>query len=156
MALKSLLPWRRGEVARGRDPSVSLQHEMNDLIERFFNDNQPLGWPAGAFAPEVDISETDKEVRVSAELPGVDEKDLDVSVTDDSVCIKGEKKEEKDEKNGERRYVERSYGSFERRLALPSEVDPNKAKATFKKGVLTITAPKSANAQKSKKVSIST
>jgi HSP20 family protein len=156
MALKSLLPWRRGELARGRDPFVDLQREMNNLIERFFSDSQTGAWPAGAFAPEVDISENDKEVRISAELPGVDEKDLEVSVTEDSISIRGEKKEEKEEKNGERRYVERSYGSFQRRLPLPSEVDASKAKATFKKGVLTITVPKSASVQKARKISITT
>jgi HSP20 family protein len=126
---------------------------MDDLIERFFG--EPVAWGKGSFAPDVDVDESDTEVRVSADLLGVDEKDIDLSVGDDWLTIKGEKKSEKEEKNGGRRYVERTYGSFERTLALPCEVDADKANASFKKGVLTVTLPKSAKAAKAKKVAIS-
>jgi HSP20 family protein len=155
MALRDLVPWRRGEVSPGGDPFLSLQREMNDLFTRFFDRDFPA-WPAaGAIAVDVDMSETDKEVRVTADLPGVDEKDLDISLSDDCLIIKGEKKSEKEEKNGGRYYVERSYGAFERRIALPCEVDADKVKAEYKKGVLTITMPKSAKARSSKKIAIS-
>jgi HSP20 family protein len=156
MALKDLVPWRRHEVTRRGDPFAGFQREMNDLLDRFFGGSDVAPWPQGMFAPEVDVTETDKEVRVSAELPGVDEKDVDVSLAEDTITIKGEKKAEKEEKEGGRRYVERSYGSFERRIALPCEVDPDKAKAEYKKGVLTITLQKSGKAASSKKINIST
>lgn len=145
MALKGLVPWRRGEVGRRSDPFMSLQKEMNDLFESFFTREEPL-WPKGGFLPAVDLTETDKEIRICADIPGVDEKDLDVSLSDDILTIKGEKKEEKEEKNGGRYYAERSYGSFERRIALPCEVEPDKVKAEYKKGVLNITLHKSAKA----------
>ena len=71
MAMRDLVPWRRSEVARRGDPFMSLQREMNDLIESFFGRGEP--WPKGTFLPEVDMSETDKEIRVSVEVPGVEE-----------------------------------------------------------------------------------
>ena len=153
MSLKCLVPWRRGEVGRRSDPFMSLQREVNDLFENFFTREEPM-WPKGSFLPDVDLTETDKEIRISAEVPGVEEKDLDVSLRDDTLIIKGEKKEEKEEKNAGRYYAERSYGSFERRIALPCEVEPDKVKADYKKGVLNITLQKSAKAPAAKKIAV--
>jgi HSP20 family protein len=153
MSLKNLVPWHRGEVGRRSDPFMSLQKEMNNLFENFFTREEPM-WPKGGFLPDVDLTETDKEVRISADVPGVEEKDLDVSLRDDTLIIKGEKKEEKEEKSGGRYYAERSYGAFERRIALPCEVEPDKVKADYKKGVLSITLQKSAKAPAAKKIAV--
>lgn len=154
MAFKNLIPWHRGEVARRGDPFTSLQKEMNDLFDNFFTRDEASS-STGGFMPEVDLTETDKEIRVSADVPGVDEKDLDVSLKDDMLTIKGEKKAEKEEKSEGRYYMERTYGSFERRVALPCDVEPDKVKAEYKKGVLNITLQKSAKAANAKKIAIS-
>jgi HSP20 family protein len=99
----------------------------------------------------VDVTETDKEVKVCAEIPGVDAKDIDVSVEDGTLTIKGEKKYEQEEKGKGQYRMERSYGSFERAIPLPTEVDESKAKAEFKKGVLRLTLPKRRGAQPRRK-----
>jgi HSP20 family protein len=99
-------------------------------------------------APAMDIAEKDKAYQVTAELPGLDEKDIDVTVSDNVLTIKGEKKEEKEEKEKNYYLSERRYGAFQRSFDLPSGVDTAKIEAQFAKGVLTITLPKSAEAQK--------
>jgi HSP20 family protein len=109
----------------------------------------------GEFVPKVDVKEEEKEIIVSAELPGMDQKDLDVTVTEDSVRIAGEKKQE--EKEEEKGYYRRetSYGSFERVIDLPTEVEQDKVEAEFRNGVLTIRLPKSEAAQaKHRKIKI--
>lgn len=95
-----------------------------------------------AFVPRVDVRETDEEVIVSAELPGLEEKDFDISVEEGVLTLKGEKRTEHEEKREGYRRVETRSGSFERKLLLPSEVDADAAKASFKNGVVTITLPK--------------
>jgi HSP20 family protein len=150
MALPSLFRWNRGRslpARRENSPFLSLQREMNRLFEDFWHgfDIEPLGtreW--GNFAPRVDVQETDTEVRVIADLPGLDEKDFEVQVEDDVLTLRGEKHEEHEDKG--RGWRERSYGSFYRTIQLPSEVEADKAKAEFKKGVLTVHLPKSAKA----------
>lgn len=149
MALPSL--WRsgrgRGELSPSRDlwePFGSLRRDMERLFEDFSRD---LGWapPAAAgmgMAPRVDVSETETEVKVEAELPGVDEKDIEVTLSDGRLIIKGEKKQEKEEKQKDYHLVERSYGSFARSISLPFAADPEQVKASFAKGVLTVTVPK--------------
>lgn len=141
-------------------PFAAFQREMNRLFENFFGGSDLPSWSplerrVSTFTPRIDVSETDKEIRISAELPGMDEKDIDVSLTRDSLTIRGEKKEEKEEKGKDFFRMERSYGSFTRSVPLPVEVDTDKAAATFKKGVLTVTLPKSTKAiQETKKVSV--
>ena len=138
------LPARREEA----DPFRDFQRQMNRLFDEFFGE-APLAerdrgpaWAPATFMPRVDVSETDTEVKVSAELPGMDEKDISVELQDDVLVLRGEKKSEQEEqgKNWFRR--EQSYGSFHRAVELPAGVDASKAKAQFKKGVLTFTAPK--------------
>ncbi|HYG73417.1 MAG TPA: Hsp20/alpha crystallin family protein [Planctomycetota bacterium] len=144
---RSALPVRREES----DPFLALQKEMNRLLEDF---NQSFGMTAfdgeqkGIWSPVVNVSEDDKNVTVSAELPGLDEKDVEVSVSDNILTIRGEKKEEKEDKGKNYYRMERHYGSFQRDVVLPSEVEMDKADATFKRGVLTISLPKSKEAQK--------
>jgi HSP20 family protein len=150
---------RRSEaLTRGDDPFSAFRREMDRVFESFGRD---LGWPsgnqrAGAMAPSIDVSETDKELKIEAELPGVDEKDVEVTVTDNVLTIRGEKKAEKEEKKKDYHLVERSYGSYARSITLPFAAEPGKAKASFKNGVLSITLPKPAEvAAKAKKIAIS-
>jgi HSP20 family protein len=101
----------------------------------------------------VEISETDKELRVTAELPGLEEKDIEVVLDDDVLILRGERRSETEDH--ERQYSERFYGRFERRLPLGTEVEQDKVKAAFASGVLTVTLPKSARAQaRSKRIAI--
>jgi HSP20 family protein len=153
MRIKNLLP----AVARpsGRDadhPFYSLQHQMNSLFDDFFAgfDVAPRSLAAGgfgAFMPSIDVKESEKDFTIRAELPGVDEKDVEITVTNDAVTIKGEKKEEKEDKGKNYYYMERSYGSFNRVIPLAVETDTNKAEAGFKNGVLNITIPKKPSAK---------
>ena len=132
----------------GSDMFSSLQRE----IDRVFSDFN-RGVPAlsefrkGAISPKVNVAETDKAVEVTAEIPGVDAKDIDVQLRDGILTIKGEKKEEKDEKQKDWHVVERSCGMFERSFTVPSDVDSGKVEAAFDKGVLKVTLPKLAAAQ---------
>jgi len=155
MPMRELIPWRKKEYAEGASPITRLQREMNKLFDEVF---EGWGLPAFAtrqmtFAPRVDLSESDKEVRVTAELPGIDEKNVEVSITADALTISGEKKEEHEQKEGAYHMVERSYGSFSRTIALPREVDADKAKASYKNGVLEIVLPKT-EASTRKKIEI--
>jgi HSP20 family protein len=126
---------------------------MDDLFERFVANGDGSGW-ARDF-PSVDLTETDDEVRVSAEIPGVDEKDIDLSIRGDVLVVRGEKKQETEEKNGGRHYIERSYGAFQRDIPLPCEVDAEKTKAEYARGVLRITLPKVTTGGGNKKIKIS-
>ena len=103
--------------------------------------------PLGELMPVTDVTETDKEIEISAELPGLEEKDLQINLSDNVLTIKGEKKAEKERKEIDFRMVERSYGAFERTIELPEGVNPDSIKATIAKGVLTVTVPKPAPAQ---------
>jgi HSP20 family protein len=156
MNLNALVPWRsnKSELPARRedflDPFVTMRREMDRIFDRFF-EGFPMrsGESWQAITPAVDIDETDKEMVVTAELPGVTDKDLEVSVAGDILTIKGEKKDEKTQKNGDSTYVERRYGSFARSVRLPFEVKDEKVDAQFKDGVLTIHLPKPADMQRS-------
>lgn len=153
MNFRSLLPTVQRPAGSDVDhPFYSLQRQMNNLFDDFFTgfDVAPRSLAAGglgAFSPSVDVKESDKDFTIRAELPGVEEKDIELTVTNDSVTIKGEKKEEKEDKGKNYYYMERSYGSFNRVIPLAAETDANKAEASFKNGVLNITVPKSAQAK---------
>jgi HSP20 family protein len=146
-------PWR---------PFESLRHEIDRLFEDFDGgmwrsrfgrptfDLQPF-WPresTWAAVPAVDIAETDKAYEITAELPGMDEKNIEVKFADGVLTIRGEKKDEKEEKKKDYYLSERSYGSFQRSFQVPDGVDTDKIEATFKKGVLSVALPKSVEAQK--------
>jgi HSP20 family protein len=102
-------------------------------------------------APAVDITEDDKAYKIAAELPGMAEKDIDISLNGDLLTLKGEKRQEREEKEEHSYVSERSYGSFQRSFALPSGINRDQIKAEFTKGVLTVTLPKTAEAQKQQK-----
>ncbi|HKG83434.1 MAG TPA: Hsp20/alpha crystallin family protein [Beijerinckiaceae bacterium] len=160
MAVKDLIPWgrSRGSVpstAPGEQfsPFLALHREMNRLFDDVFNRFDAgapalLGGSPGGFGgswPSVEVNASENDVRVAAELPGMDDKDVEVFVDNDVLTIRGEKKAETEDQG--RRFSERYYGRFERSLALPFEVDEAKAEASFKNGVLTVTLPKSATAK---------
>ncbi len=130
--------------------------EMRRMMENFWMAPfEEFGRWGDGLTPKVDVKEEDKEIIVSAELPGMDQKDIDVTVTNDSVRIAGEKKHEKEEEEKGFYRHETFCGSFDRVIELPAEVDESKAEAEFSKGVLTIRLPKSEEAQaKRKKIKI--
>jgi HSP20 family protein len=165
MNMRDLIPWGRNERSslvpstfRGEEvrPFLTLHREMNRLFDDVFSRfeggvpsllNRMPAWPS------VEVAETDKDVRIVAELPGMDEKDVEVTVNDDVLTIRGEKKAEIEDK--ERRFSERYFGHFERRIPLPFEVEDDKAEASFANGVLTVTLPKSPKAEaKTKRIAI--
>jgi len=164
MIKKNLLPslWKGTSVPVSRvdSPLSSFQQRMNDLFDDFFR-GFPLASPGalddrfGAFYPSIDVKEGDKEIIVKAELPGLEEKEIEVLLADDALTIKGEKKEEKEDKGKNYYHMERTYGSFHRVIPLPVEVDSKKVEATFKNGVLSVVLPKTEKAKASgKKISI--
>ncbi len=155
----SLMPWKWGRknVPVRREDSflepskfLPLQHDLNNVFENFFRSLgsmslSPFGemTMTGEFQPRADVIESAKELRVSVELPGLDEKDLDVSIAADAILVRGEKREENEENTSGYYRMERHYGSFYRTIPLPCSVDKDSAKASFKRGVLTVVLPKS-------------
>ncbi len=152
----TLGPWR---------PFENLRREIDRVFDDFGGgmwrspfgrslfDVQPL-WqrePTWATAPAVDVAETEKAYEITAELPGMDEKNVEVKFADGVLTVKGEKREEKEEKKKDYYLSERSFGSFQRAFQVPDGVDADKIEASFKNGVLTVTMPKSVEAQKSAK-----
>ena len=160
MTMKSLLPSIWGGREENYNPFEVLQNEV-DRVFGDFNQRLPLVsdvWlknGRNGLTPRVDISETDNAIHVTAELPGVEEKDIDVSVDNSGLTIKAEKKAEKEDKNKNYHLVERTYGMFQRTIPLPYEIDADKVDAKFEKGVLTINMPKPAEVKtKKRKVKI--
>ena len=148
--------------ARTNVPDIwqSFRSEMDRLFDRFGSgfgfpslrrmfDIEP-GWRSSfTFStPAIDMSEDEKAYKISAELPGIDTRDIDVSVSGDMLVVKGEKRQEKEEKDKNYHFSERSYGSFQRAFELPASVDRNNVAVDFSKGVLTITLPKITEAQR--------
>jgi HSP20 family protein len=160
MSIRDIVPRRRSEAtSRQQDPLSSLRREMDRLLDNFFTGFPRAGWLAdtGQLSPSVDVAETEKEVTVTAELPGLDEKDIEVNLSEGVLTLKGEKKSEKEEKDKTFYRSERSYGMFQRAIPLPAEVLEDKIEAEFAKGVLTVHLPKSPAAQKkAKKIEIAT
>ena len=146
-------------------PLESLRREMDRLFDDFgigtwrspfrgsFFDMDPFRRAKAAFSgvPAVDVTETERGYKVTAELPGMDEKNIEVKIANGMLMIKGEKQEEKEEEKQDYYVRERSFGSFERTFPVPDGVDLDKVDASFKKGVLTVTLPKTAEAQKEEK-----
>jgi HSP20 family protein len=154
------------EVAKGSETSVSRPRDffsaMRDEMDRVFDQFERglLRWPSpwrrdgGASAlmsPELDVRENADAITIEAELPGVDEKDISVTVANGMLTIKGEKRQEKEEKSEEYYLAERSYGTFQRSLRLPDSIDDSKVDAKFAKGVLKITAAKRPEAVKAER-----
>jgi HSP20 family protein len=145
--MKSLIPFAWDERS-ALFPFTSLQREIDRVFSDFSRQFPESG--SGMLAPRLDIAEGDREITVSAELPGVEQKDVEVTVRDDILTIRGEKKAEKETKEKNYHLVERSYGSFQRALRLPPGIDGEKVRASIDKGVLTVTLPKAPAAQPKK------
>jgi HSP20 family protein len=165
MSVRDLIPWGRSSsqapsVYRDleQSPFLSLHREVNRLFDDVFRGfDLPSNFArfpsVGAGWPNVEISDTDKELRVTAEVPGLDDKDIEVVLEEGVLTIRGEKKSEAEDK--ERRFSERFYGRFERRIGVGSDVEQDKVGASFKNGVLTVTLPKTERAQsKGKRIAI--
>jgi HSP20 family protein len=159
------LPVKPAEKTAERAPALwrpfeTLRREIDRLFDdlsaptrRSIFDIEPFWWRESIWGavPAVDIAEKDGAYEVTAELPGLDEKDIEVKLTNGSLVIRGEKKEEKEEKKKDYYLAERRYGSFERRFQVPPGVDTSKIDASFKKGVLTVTLPKTPEAKAAEK-----
>ncbi len=151
MRIRELIPWKSREEnelsTRRNDPFAVLETRFHRLFDEFFEgfDLGPVGklFPVdGGAMPKVDVAETDKDVTVTAELPGMKEDDVEVTLSDGNLVIRGEKKAEKEDKSKNFHRIERSYGSFHRSIALPAEVDSEKVEASFRDGVLEVVLPK--------------
>jgi HSP20 family protein len=160
MALRDLIPWNNGsrnvaaQHGEAGHPLLALHREMNRLFDDVFRSFElgPFGSPSLMSWPNIELDETDKEVKVVAELPGLDQKDVNVELANGVLTISGEKKSETEDK--ERLFSERYYGRFERRIPV-DEVEQDKVAASFNNGVLTVTLPKSSTAQqKVKRIAI--
>lgn len=160
MSIRDLIPWARAGVPAGGgngDPFTSLQREMNRLFDsalRDFRAPEPFARAFGGTWPTIAVAEQDKAFVVTAELPGMEEKDIDVSFDDSALMIRGEKKSETaDEKT---HVNEHFWGRFERRIPVGTEVDRAGVTAAFANGVLTVTLPKSTQAADTKRIPIAT
>lgn len=146
MNISDLVPWRSRAVAhRENDPFLTMQQEFNNLFDNFFRhfDMIPAGNSPFEFAPHLNMAETEKEFQVTVELPGMDEKEIEVTLDHNQLTIQGEKKADKEEKEKNFYRRERNYGFFQRTIPVPSDlVDQNQIEAAFEKGILTVTLPK--------------
>jgi HSP20 family protein len=165
MSVRDLIPWGRSNKRapatyrdEDRSPFLSLHREMNRVFDDFFRDFDMRLPGTGSVGfngdwPQLDIAETDKEITVRADLPGMEEKDVELLLDDSMLTLKGEKRSETEDKD--RQFSERYYGRFERQIPLGTEVQVDKAQARFKNGVLTVTLPKNPDAQpKARRIAI--
>jgi HSP20 family protein len=145
----TLIPWRNKRDERasgGLAPLAELRREMDRVFEGFFGSWDDDEAALAAWNPAVDVEETDREVTVRAELPGIDPKDLDIRVQGDQLLLAGEKKECSEKRSGNVYHRESRYGSFRRSVRLPAEVDPAQVTADYAQGVLTVKLHKSPTA----------
>src|ERR1700719_3758025 len=147
MRLTSLVPFREGGALTRPDFGLfGLHREIDRLFSEFA---QGVG-PSAKIIPNIDISETDKAIEVSAEMPGLERKDVEISIDDDTLTIRGEKKVEESQGDKNVQHSERTYGVFLRVLQLPPGVDPSSVQATMSNGVLKIAIPKPAKSEPKK------
>lgn len=155
MSLRSLLPIGRERALSRTEkyPLMDLHREIDRLFDDFSRGFPALGSAFGMggqpseLMPSVDVVEGDKDIEVTAELPGLEEKDVKINVADNVLTISGEKSASREDKDKNYRVVERSYGAFSRSMELPPGVNPDQIKASISKGVLTVTIPKPAPSQ---------
>jgi HSP20 family protein len=152
--VKNLIPWKKKShevevLSPNDDPTFNLTRGMADMVNQLFrpfNDQ----WSRSLFrnlsgfttTPNIDVEETDKEVRVTADLPGLEEKDVQIDLDEHFLTLRGERKDEREKKGKNFHHIERSYGAFHRSIALPDGIDRDNVNATFKKGVLKVTIGK--------------
>ena len=152
MAFRSMVPFGGRNRPVGRrteayDPFESLRHEMDRLFEDFSGHRSLPAALRGNLPVPLDVRETDEAFVIAAELPGLEQKDIDITVANDVLTLKGEKQSEREETSDKVHFSERSYGSFARSLALPAGIDEDRISARFADGVLTVTLPKAPETQ---------
>lgn len=162
MQLRHIVPWKRDNHAnRSVEPIRSLHDQMGSLLESFFTGSplapfsgfgsafgEDVGFgEKGALAPRIDVTETDEEIRVDAELPGVEEKDVELSYTDGVLVLRAEKSGEHEDESRGFHTRERFRGTFERSIPMPCPVEADQISASLEKGVLEVRCPKSAEAR---------
>ena len=159
MAITDLVPWKKTNnnlaVGRGEvDPFARMRQGMDDMFNEMLGTwvGRPNLNGAGSFLPQINVGDTVNEICVTAELPGLDQKDLEVSIIDGSLRLKGEKREEHEEEKGEVYRSERRYGAFERLIDLRAEIEPDQIKASYRNGVLKVIIPKSKDAKSRRRV----
>lgn len=145
----SLVRWKPVQTLPFPSDLMSVQREINKMFENVFRggilDEETLG--SAGWVPAADVSENDNEFTLQLELPGVTKDDVRITMQDNAITIRGEKKQEKESRKGNAHRVERSYGSFERTFSLPAVVKSEKIEATFSNGILTVTLPKAEEAR---------
>ncbi len=144
---------------RWGDPFERMRENMEQAFSERFED-LPSKWfggkEAGIFRADLDIGETEDDLKITLDVPGIDRRDIDITLNDHSLVVKGKREEKEEEEKENYHRIERSFGAFERRITLPCEVDADRASADLEKGVLTITLPKSEQAKESEhKIEIS-
>jgi len=157
MANQSLTPYRSRSVEpfQQAGPFQSFYRQANRMFEDLFREfGETPDLPGGLLAPHIDVTQNDKETRITAELPGVSQEDVDVSVDNDVLTIRAEKRVERNEDKDIRHISERAYGTFQRSLRLPQPVDPDQVHAHFDRGVLTVTLPRSEQENARRKIAI--
>ncbi len=154
MSVTQLIPWNRNRSslvrAGNRDPFFALQREMNRLFDDMwsgFDMPQLRGGQLDNGWPSIDLVDHDKNLVLTVEVPGMDEKDVDIQFADGTLYLRGERKEEREDVKSDHRYSERMYGRFERQIPLGIDIDLAKAKATLDNGLLTVTLPKAAHVE---------
>ena len=140
----AVLPWRGERHDSARADVLALRRDFDRWLEPFFEDTRTLFPEIAdlAWTPSADVRETDRELIVTAEVPGLDRDDLDLSITPQGLTIRGEKREEAETRRKDYQFVERRYGSFVRTVPLPPGLDLDRAEARVKRGVLTVKIPK--------------
>jgi HSP20 family protein len=157
MANRDLTPWSRATGLTsfgGRDPFMNFRREMDRLFDDFFTPAETRSFAAGQPPtqmlggwPKIDVQEGDQAYTITAEVPGMDPKDVQLDLRENALIISGEKRAERNEEGQGRRYSERSYGRFERVIPFEGEIDSDRVEASCANGVLTITLPKAAQAR---------
>lgn len=149
--MSSLIPWFNRTPGAVSESSVTeFKKQMDALFENFFGKNwlPSFSEEAKAFIPPFDVKETEDDLLITAELPGIDLSEIEVNLLGEQLVVKGEKKEEKEEKSENKHTIERSYGSFTRSITLPCEIVQDKVEATLKNGVLELKLPKAQHEKK--------
>ena len=152
MRFTDLVPWKTRELNRSPtdEPVASLRREFNRLFDEFLT--EPLGANSfGDFSPTMDVSETESAIEIKAEVPGLDEQDIEILLDDKTLTLRGEKKDEKERTEDGVRIRENAYGRFERAIPLPAEVEPDATRATYEKGVLSIVLQKTERAKQARR-----
>ena len=150
MELQRIFPWRKRhhpQQVEPAHPAQSLQQAMNEFFDGFFHDRWPLATGGGRFVPTFEVSEDKAAYHVSAELPGVDQEHIELTLDHGLLTLRGEKRDTRETKEKDYYLTERSYGRFQRSIQLPTDADEDKISASFKKGVLEVVIPKSPEAK---------